>query len=110
MNDQIMGNISELLNRIPEKDVSTHHVGNGETAKFANPVERFLNAFQNVQDECAKASLDLAQWLEDQAATLRNHAATINHQATQIPDDVRRAVEYEHQVRSLIQALSVVRQ
>lgn len=101
--------MAQLLSRIPDKDIEPHHIGNSDVTKFANPVERFLNAYVNVQDTTARASLELAEWFEQQAAILRNHAATINHQAMQIPEDLRRAVEYEQQVRELVQRLSTVR-
>lgn len=90
-----------------KKDVSCHHIGVIKT-DVPRPVENFLDAYKTVQEQTARQCLVVAEQLEAAAAELRNKAAILNHQAVQIPDDIRHSTTFEREARSLAETWKFV--
>lgn len=72
-------------------------------------VVKFLDLFSSVQQQTARHCIELAEWFEAEAASLRNHSVVLNHQAQQIPDDLRQATTYEVNVRERMQFLAALK-
>lgn len=108
---------AEVGHSVFKKDVAPHFIGGEsvmatgiiETDRVPLSVLNFLGAFKKVQETTALSCIRTAEWLEMQAADLRNKAATLNHQASQIPDDVKYAATFEREASSLNIFLSALR-
>jgi len=90
------------------KDVESHPANvtvYPEAEKELAAVDRTLHRFTTVQESTVRELLDRAETLEAIAADLRQRASIIQHQATQIPEDYRNAVQFELRARAYAQAL-----
>lgn len=101
--------IEQLIGRKPTphfNDVTPHYIPQPEVLevpKASGPVDRFLNQFSKVQHDTSINCIRVAELLEDAAHDLRARAAQLNHQGTQIPDDLRNATSFEINARDRMQ-------
>jgi|SRR6185312_5209438 len=105
--------LAEQINTIPEeklhrKDVTPHHIPQPQSVPPV-AVQKFMTNFKREQESAAKHCIETAEWLERMADDLKRRAAILNHQATQIPDDILHAVEEEQNTTDLLNFLSSLR-
>jgi len=77
-------------------------------ATLPEAVLKFTEAFKNRQETTARMCLRMADVLDDLSRNLRQRASILDNQGTQIPEDLKRSVEYERECFSLAELLSVV--
>jgi len=77
-------------------------------ATLPEAVLKFTEAFKNRQETTARMCLRIADVLDDLAHNLRQRASILDSQGTQIPEDLKRSVEYERECFGLAELLTVV--
>ena len=119
--DKALASEAAVLNF--KKDTSAHFVGVHVDIEASPQPEQIMDltehpviqqiknmneSFTRQQQETAMSCIRRAEELEAAARDLRDKAAIIHHQSTQIPDDLLNAVKMEIETRNRVLALALV--